>query len=223
MAELPIFDEVRQAIYPIDPQGQGTWIATNQNGETWCLLNLYQKNQAAELGYSATSARKQKLLSRGQIILACLSAQTDMSLPRLQDYCGKYKFSPFTLCYFPKVLTPQNWQPIYWQWDGIQVTAQQLPNMFTSSGKAFTKVLSHRQAVFSQFSRQQSNDYLWQFHTSHQPSKSHTSVCMHRADAKSVSITEVTSSTTVQQMKYWNTSPCQAQYSKPTARLIINR
>ena len=38
----PKFNQARNAIYPVDPQGEGTWLAVNQQGLTLVLLNYYQ-------------------------------------------------------------------------------------------------------------------------------------------------------------------------------------
>ena len=38
----PKFNQTRNAIYPVDPQGEGTWLAVNQQGLTLALLNYYQ-------------------------------------------------------------------------------------------------------------------------------------------------------------------------------------
>ncbi|GAA6173401.1 hypothetical protein NBRC116592_30710 [Colwellia sp. KU-HH00111] len=41
-AILPAFYSSINAIFPVDPQGKGTWIAVNQQGLTLALLNNYQ-------------------------------------------------------------------------------------------------------------------------------------------------------------------------------------
>ena len=61
---IPVtLDSSRQALYPIDPQGQGTWIALAQSGASLCLLNNYQ----AQVLYTP-----EQPISRGQVILTLL-------------------------------------------------------------------------------------------------------------------------------------------------------
>ena len=38
----PKFNQARSAIYPVNPQGENTWLAVNQQGLTLTLLNDYQ-------------------------------------------------------------------------------------------------------------------------------------------------------------------------------------
>ncbi|WP_440905585.1 NRDE family protein [Catenovulum sp. SX2] len=220
-ALLPQVDEKLAAVYPLDPQGQGTWIATNKQGQTWCLLNLYAEPNAEPTNIRPIQAKN----SRGEIILMCLEQLTHSTLSDeqikdwLQLLCESKGFTPFTLCYFPEVTEQQDYQPKYWQWDGQQITQGSLPKMFTSSGKLFSEVKNNRQAVFAHMPKVNQQDAQWAFHQSHVPLKSHLSVCMHREDAKSISLTEVIVKNNLQQMSYWQSSPCKADYQQPD-RLI---
>ena len=224
-ALLPEFDQKLAAVYPVDPQGQGTWIASNQHGQTWCLLNLYSLNPQSP---SSTQMSDSKPRSRGQIILEALAhfAVTKHPIDKLisdwlQALCLAEKFTPFTLCYFPSYNPLVSYQPKYWQWNGTSLSCGYLNNMFTSSGKLFSAVKQNRQQVFTQIEQLDSNDRQWAFHQSHLPEKCHLSTCMHRSDAKSVSITEVVACANSVTMSYWQNSPCQANYQQPDRQLVI--
>ena len=71
LAEPPKLNKVNKshgAIYPIDPQGGGTWIAVNEQGLSLALLNNYQ----APL---SNNDNHNKSISRGQLILSLLQIQ----------------------------------------------------------------------------------------------------------------------------------------------------
>ncbi len=96
------------ALMPLDPVAGGSWLAVNELGQVWCLLNDYAKG-----GRVATAG----LSSRGMLIkaLAHMSARqqqdTLLQVDKLQAY------APFKL-----VLFQQLQEPIVWHWNGRSLT-----------------------------------------------------------------------------------------------------
>ena len=69
LAIAPQFNPNLKAIYPIDANGQGTWLAVAQSGLCLALLNNYPA--------PATSVNKNSI-SRGQLILSLLASNDDV-------------------------------------------------------------------------------------------------------------------------------------------------
>ena len=64
LALPPQFNPSREAIYPIDANGQGTWLALTQSGLSLALLNNYQ---------APATPVDENSISRGQLILSLLA------------------------------------------------------------------------------------------------------------------------------------------------------
>ncbi|REL25477.1 hypothetical protein DXX93_02205 [Thalassotalea euphylliae] len=208
------------AAYPVDPQGGGTWIALTQAGGCLCLLNNYQ----AQAVYQPRDA-----ISRGEIILRLLAqinqqAQHSDKIDDLASLIAQLplaRFSPFVLCYFPADLNQQQGQVQHLVWDGKQLSNLPARNPLTSSGLDFPAVSTARYQYFDEIKPQSTQVHL-DYHASHQPERSAFSVCMHRADAHTVSFShiKVVSGKTVV-FDYYQGSPCQS-IANPAAKTQIN-
>lgn len=100
-------------LYPRDPQGQGSWIATNSQDKLICLMN-----GAYEAHESLPPYRK----SRGLIVLEALKAESLQAYLKEESLEG---IEPFTLLAFTH--TEAGWQIEELKWDGSQVRIDQLP------------------------------------------------------------------------------------------------
>jgi hypothetical protein len=103
---------------------------------------------------------------------------------------------------------------VEWRWDLkqlVQITHPWRPQQWVSSGfdepaaqrtrgKNFQKALSQASAG--------SRDWLRRLHRSHAPAAGPFSTCMHRADAATVSYTEVAVSSRISAMGYFDGAPC---------------
>ena len=181
LAKPPEFNHDYKAIYPIDPQGHGTWIAVNQSGLTLALLNLYQNiNHAAHNIF----------LSRGQLILSLLKS-TKGIIDQLKSV-DLSVYQPFQLCVFPENLTKHRNRIKVYQWNGLKLGEgdSQLP--ITSSGVDFKKVYKKRKKRFQQLvdENKPKTKQLMAFHLSREAEGKH-SVNMHRPDAKTVNISHI--------------------------------
>ncbi|MDO6708849.1 NRDE family protein [Photobacterium sp. 1_MG-2023] len=188
-----------QALMPIDPLGQGSWIAVNQNGLSLCLLNHYQ----GEIPESADS-------SRGQIIRTLAFCPDAAAVMSQFAQLSLARFAPFTLL----ILTPatstdtQNIPAICW--DGKRMLVYPVEAPITSSSVAFETVRQNRHETFAELTSQQiSPETLMEFHHSHAPDHGFSSVCMHREHSQTVSLTRVLCNKKMVQMHYYDKAPCQ--------------
>ena len=185
-----------QALIPIDPVGNGSWISTNEFGLTLCLLNYYQG-----------STPKGVLTSRG-LLLKDLSSflcveDIDIQLKNLE----LHQYASFSLLAFG-LNDSGGVSRKAWQWNGKNLTNVYLTSPFTSSSVYFEEVSKSRLLLAKQLLEPQSIDQLVSYHKSHQPKKGHLSVCMHRKDAKTVSFSHIHVDPIQTIFKYKNASPC---------------
>jgi len=198
LAPQPITINNTEALMPIDPDGNGTWISTNEFGLSLCLLNYYQgiKPQGP-------------LVSRGLLVKALSAKKTIQEVQQelLQSKLNNY--ASFSLLAFGYDVSGQFVQQA-WQWSGEQLTQIQPNSPFTSSSVKFEQVSASRLTLANKMPMKSVTD-LALYHQSHQPDKSHLSACMHRADAKSVSLSHIHVSQEQSIFHYKNTSPCSSQ------------
>lgn len=120
----PLICQETSAIYPIDPQGEGTWIGVSVRGATLALLNNYQKSaeqavmKITELGSSQAEKNNSlsniSSISRGKLItalLAALNRNTHIAgcdeINFIYQQLAKMpleRYQPFTLCAFSSTL-----------------------------------------------------------------------------------------------------------------------
>ena len=81
-------------LMPVDPVGQGSWIATNEFGLTLCLLNYYQ-------GQTPSG----ELISRGQLVKSFAHYSSAEQLIQDFEKLSYQHFAPFTLVIFDSELT----------------------------------------------------------------------------------------------------------------------
>lgn len=198
--------EGTKVLSPLDPLGQGSWIAANEWGLAICLLNHYpaQKKEPPAI-----------LHSRGSIVKS-LAAKT--SIAHIQNWFNQVElsvFAPFHLCAIS--LDQGNSQ---WTWDGVQLLQEKLDsNRGVKSSSSFKSdvVVPLRTTLFDEYESQE--DY----HCSHKPDKGALSVCVHRPDVGTVSLTAVEISPTAIQMRYKPGAPCCAQWGETLALPVATR
>jgi len=168
------------AIYPIDPVGQGTWIAVHQSGLGLALLNYYQ----AEKKHSTGAFR-----SRGELIIKLLKEPIAV-IEQLKSM-SLHAYQAFQLCIFPSDLQLSNNRLLCFQWDGESLIEVEHSLPITSSGVDYPEVYQARKARFSQIlTNEPSRDDLIAFHDSQQ-AEGKLSVKMAREDAKTVSFSHI--------------------------------
>jgi hypothetical protein len=207
-ASAPIVQEIDgvQAMYPLDVEG-GTWIAASASGTTWALLNR-------------NTNLKRRPRSRGEIILSALRSN-DVSSEQL-DLKLLNQVLPFRLIRF--CLISRN--VLEWVWDGHRCTSIAHPwqtNHWFSSGESDELASAIRSKTVGEFQGidgRESMEWLRKLHRSHKPERGAFSICVHRADARTVSYTEISVSNERVSMNYVDGSPCESDV--PT-RLEIPR
>lgn len=201
----PTWDPILKAIYPIDTQGGGTWITLTQRGEVFCLLNNYQ----AVKHFSAASPA----LSRGSIIPTIL--KLDGPIDARAQALPLTRLAPFLLCYFPaNVQDDRDIQVV--SWDGLNLTTQTAVSPITSSGVMLKEVRRCRQESYQRIDGHRQGHLT--YHQSHYGHPSAHSVCMHREDANTVSLSHIMVNAATMRFDYYSGSPCQNM--TPTALML---
>lgn len=180
-AIAPQIDKQLNAIYPIDPIGQGTWLAVHQSGLSLALLNYYQAEKKQS---------RDHFISRGEIILALLASKGEVidNLKKL----SLDNYQPFQLCIFPANLNSTRNQLFFLQWDGENLTEQPLLPFYTSSGVDYPEVYLARKSRFEKMVSVENptTEQLLGFHQQ-QNSEGKLSVKMYREDAQTVSFSHI--------------------------------
>ena len=187
-------------ICPSEPGG-GTWIAVNDHGATLALINWY----------SITARVVGKAVSRGEVV----SSASTTSSPDLADAVlaglPLSRVNPFRLI----GIFPKTGEIVEWRWNLKELARKSLrwkTQQWISSGFDEPTAQRVRGKTFQRAHRQSSADrldWLRGLHRSHSPQSGPFSTCMHRADAATVSYTEVTVSAQRARMRYHAGAPCQ--------------
>jgi hypothetical protein len=169
-----------RAILPIDPQAGGTWIAANDAGLILTLLNYY----AAPHDRNAPKAAR----SRGTIIPSLLDADTLAEAFARTTMLDPAQFADFRLVLANRTSVAEVLR------DGLNFVRTpprkiERPLFFTSSGLGDAIVGPPRRALFEEMFV---GDLVAQqdaYHRHSWPDRRQLSVCMRRADARTVSFT----------------------------------
>jgi len=184
----------------VDGDHGGSWIGVNQVGLTLCLLNQYT---------DWNPDPDQKYTSRGLLLTSMLDADTCAQVHSRLLMTDLEKFPPFTLAAFS---TEQPLMQIDWtgrefrvQFDaetGVPLTSssREQPQLTAVRREQFRRLLYGADGV--------DVSLLEQFHRSHLPKRGPVSVCMHREDAATVSMSVVTVGPEKIEFVYHPASPC---------------
>ncbi|MEM7357761.1 MAG: NRDE family protein [Pseudomonadota bacterium] len=205
-ADLPTLQQQRDIAYlsPTDADAGGTWIAVNQFGVTVCLLNHYQFEQIETY---------KQWTSRGEIVRSFATTESlrgvdqRFSMMELDDYRAFRmfiidRFGNNRLCV----------------WDGHQARVEEgVDRPKSSSAVDARHVKQVRKDLFTSMglTSSQDSDKFLAYHASHDPDKSQESVCMHRADANTVSLSHVDVSASGVNFSYADGPPCEATMGEP--------
>jgi hypothetical protein len=188
-----------KVLSPSEPDG-GTWIALNETGVTLALINWY----------SVANRVATHVVSRGEVIeTLCASTSLDpvdaglRKLPLAQ-------INPFRLI----GVFPADRSVIEWRWDLNCLVIKNLAwetQQWISSGFDEPAAQRVRDQTFLRALCQTSPGVNWlrRLHRSHNPQVGPFSTCMHRADAATVSYTEISVSSRASRMSYHAGAPCQ--------------
>jgi hypothetical protein len=189
----------QRVLYPSEPSG-GTWIALNDEGVSFALINWY----------SVTAKVEGHTVSRGTVIPSIGAANssalahaglTDLPLSRM---------NPFRLI----GVFADSQEIIEWRWDLRRLTRKRLrwrAQQWISSGFDECKAQKIRSTTFRKALNQKtalSLPWLRRLHRSHAPRRGPFSICMHREDSVTVSYTEICFSRNRATMKHANGPGC---------------
>ncbi len=189
------------ALYPHEPSG-GAWIGANSEGNLFAVLNWNGVRPSNMLA-------KEK--SRGELIPKLLSLRdlqkTELSIHRA-ELKGMLPFRLFAAFRKERLLRQ-------WRWDGTQLTDHvqewSRTHSFSSSLSDERAESQRGEACERTWHESISNTAAWlrSLHASHIPEPGPYSVCVHRPDAATVSLTEVRCTGDRLEMSYLAGQPCQ--------------
>lgn len=185
-------------LMPVDPQGGGTWLSTNQYGVTLALLNYYQGKMP-----------EGRLLSRGVLVKTLSGARDAEDAAQLLSTQSTRHFAPFSLlCFCPSSLRAGRGVNLY-RWDGEKTTLHLAESPMVSSARFFEEVSHARRAAYlSKVGDTTSRQRLLDFHSSHDGAPGAKSVCMHRDDAHTVSLSHIMVEDGAVVYDYYDGAPC---------------
>ena len=185
---------------PSEPGG-GTWITLNENRVAFALINWY----------SIPARVSQRPVSRGEVVNAVSPFNTAESATAALKQLPLARVNPFRLI----GVFPARRDIFEWRWDLKRLVCKKhrwQTQQWISSGFDEPTAQRERTRTFHRALRQRSAgglDWLRRLHRSHTPQAGPFSTCMHRADAATVSYTEITVTAGTVEMRYHAGAPCQ--------------
>jgi len=189
----------RQVLYPSEPTG-GTWIALNDKGVSFALINWFSVSAEAE----------GNIVSRGVIIPSLSATDSSSFANACLAALPLERINPFRLI----GVFPVSQAITEWRWDLKHLTRRPhrwRAQQWISSGFDEPTAQRIRSKTFRQAQTQQSAGtigWLRHLHRSHTPHAGPFSTCMHRDDAITVSYTEIVVSRGKSKMRYHDGPPC---------------
>jgi hypothetical protein len=203
--------ENHRPIFPREPTG-GTWISVNDSGVCLALINWHRVERQP----------KNDVVSRGEVVRALAGKSCVDELAAGIAKLPLRKLRPFRLI----AIVPAERRVIEWRWNLQRLVIRnhewQRQHWF-SSGFDEHRAEVERQRVCAAANDQQSAEslrWLRQLHRSHAPTRGPFSICMHRADASTVSYTEISVTEKSASMRYASGPPCMARFTV-TKKLLI--
>lgn len=170
---------------PIDPVSDGTWIAVNDAGLAAALLNV-------NLGPGNGGTKESPTLSRGTILPKLMLCSTLAEAKRVCVAIDPRQYPPFQLA----VIDDRRIEQFRSDGTALRNDCMRLDDrayMFTSSGLGDAFVEQPRRELFDQIMAPNGDRIAQQdaFHRHSWPDRRHLSVCMERAEARTVSHTVI--------------------------------
>lgn len=187
-------------IAPIDGDHGGSWIAVNQFGLTLCLLNRFDDSLPANSG---------DYRSRGLLLRELVDCQDLTQVSERLSAESSAQHRPFTL-----VSLTTNQPAMMVEWTGrekrVEANAERLMPIASSSLREGNVVLQRKQQFqdLAVAKGRVDADLLFEYHRTHLPERGPTSVCMHRADARTVSQSVLTVTKKSVEFAYHPNAPC---------------
>jgi len=204
------FSDDIQYLSPTDADAGGTWIAANQFGVTVCLLNHYQFEQIETY---------KKWTSRGEMVRKFATTASINEAEALFNSIALDDYRAFRMFIIDHLGGNR-----LCVWDGHSARVERNVTTPKSSSSVDAKhVKSVRKKLFENLNLAESknvDDYI-NYHASHLPNRSKESVCMHREDASTVSLSHVSVSCQGISFRYADGSPCEAELGPALAMKFV--
>lgn len=203
-----------RTVAPTDGDAGGTWIGVNQFAVTVALLNRY---------HEAPVERTPATVSRGLLLRSLLDARSGRGLIRRLLTTGLHDYLPFTIAVFDRTAAVR-----VADWNGRELILSRVtrPGLVrTSSGFDQRAAERTRQARFDEAlgGDRITASGLRALHRDHHPAKGPFSICMHRPDARTRSLTEIRVARTTASVRYQAGSPCRARPAHPVRLALAPR
>ena len=220
-AEPPVIREARgvRFIAPLDGDHGGTWLGVNESGVSLCLLNRYEGAQSLQDDVKTEDEYR----SRGLLLAGLMDSLTVAHAHARLSGADLSRYRPFTLA----VLSPSE-PTLLVHWTNGQKTfdgAGDASVPLTSSSYRGAEVTAVRKSLFRRMAEASgafTPSLLRDFHSSHEPARGASSVCMHREDAATVSFSHVKVGYETIRFSYQPAPPCAG--SRPVVvRLPLRR
>jgi Transport and Golgi organisation 2 len=199
----PTIAELRGVRYiaPVDGDHGGSWIGVNKFGLTLCLLNRYE---------AALEPVRNEYVSRGLLLTDLLDCTDTKQIECRLSEAQLETFRPFTM-----LGLGINDSAMVVEWTGlkasIQANAETMCPLISSSYEE-SRIAEMRQREFKRLvssAGSVSPAILDRFHRSHKPERGPLSVCMHRDDAATVSMSVITVTSRAIEFCYVAGAPCE--------------
>lgn len=190
-------------IAPTDADAGGTWISVNEFGVAVCLLNHYQFQAPVE---------QKAWVSRGWLVRKLSSVATLAEAETVFAKLNLWEFRAFRMF----VMTPAGNNALF-VWNGQKPrTEKQVNQPKTSTAVDWEHVKANRKHLYAQsvgFMDTSHNAVKRRrahlaYHRSHDPAPSSASVCMHRHDANTVSLSHIVVNAESASFSYADGLPC---------------
>ena len=175
----------RRAIYPLDPEGGGTWVGASDRGLVLCLLN------ANPVPYPALPPADE-LTTRGLIIPRLIGSPDSPAVMAALEGMSVRRFAPFWL--LAADLCEDEVRVIRAYWDRESLRIDEIPRgpvCAASSGLGDACVQSRLPLFDRLVAPEPTAEAQDAFHRHVWPDRTEVSVMMSRGDARTVSVTTV--------------------------------
>ena len=203
--------ETMTYIAPTDTDAGGTWISVNERGVTVCLLNHYQFEQIKT--YKDWVSRGE-LVRRFAATFNLVRAEQQFAELKLDDYRAFRMF----------IILPDGQNRLL-VWDGhsprVEVNVTK-PKSSSSVDARHVKQLRKELYLQQGLDKSNSSQAHIAFHRSHVPNPSKESVCMHRPEARTVSLSHIKVNRHTAAFAYIDGSPCEHDFGGSLSIARVN-
>lgn len=196
--ELADFGDLR-GLAPTDADAGGTWLGVNERGLALALLNAWDER------VDPREPRSRGLLVRD--LLASVRAEEALARLAGEDLA---RYRGFTLL----VLAPEEGASVR-HWDGREMSAPPAERPLASSSLDGGRARRERRALYERLSlgaAEPTRAALERFQASHEPERGPWSPCMHRAEAATVSASQLRVSARAVALRYADGPPCEREW-----------